>query len=86
MDDAKTPQYKKELKQPGEWWVCNGKELMEFDRANKKCEVLELPPEMQGQAIVSSPLPFVFNLNANEMKSRYWIRELPPKQQGRVLV
>ncbi|MEZ6088312.1 MAG: TIGR03009 domain-containing protein [Pirellulaceae bacterium] len=82
FDDQKAPQYKKEPGQPGEWWVCTGKELLEFDRANKKCEILELPPEMQGTQIVSSPLPFVFNLNAQEMKNRYWIHELPPKQQG----
>ena len=36
---------------------------------------------MQGKQIVSSPLPFVFNLNAQEMKQRYWIRE-PKMAEG----
>ncbi|WP_417730443.1 TIGR03009 domain-containing protein [Rosistilla oblonga] len=82
FDEQKAPIYKKQANQPGDWWVCTGKELLEFDRANKKCEILELPPEMQGTQIVSSPLPFVFNLNAQEMKDRYWLQELPPKEQG----
>lgn len=82
FDENKAPQYKAQATNPGEWWVCTGKELLEFDRANKKCEILELPPDMQGTQIVASPLPFVFNLKKNEMVQRYWIQELPPKQEG----
>ena len=75
FDEKHAPKYERIKGHLGEWWVCNGKELMEFNRAEKKVEITELPPEMQGKEIVSSPLPFVFNLNAQEMKQRYWIRE-----------
>ncbi len=75
VEDNK-PTYKAVEGQHGEHWVCNGKELLEFDHAKKECRIQQLPPEMQGQEILESPLPFVFNLNAARIKERYWIRRL----------
>jgi len=74
--EDKKPIYKAIEGQHGEHWVCNGKELLEFDHAKKECRIQQLPPEMQGQEILESPLPFVFNLNAARIKERYWVRRL----------
>ncbi|MEM8668230.1 MAG: TIGR03009 domain-containing protein [Planctomycetota bacterium] len=82
------PQFKVQPDQVGEHWVCNGKQLIQFDGVNKQCKIIELPPEMQGQEIINSPLPFVFNLDAQKIQERYWVRlRQPPKNaQGIVLV
>lgn len=74
VDDK--PTYKSIEGQYGEHWVCNGEELMEFDRDRKECRIQQLPPEMRGQEILESPLPFVFNLNAARIKDRYWVRRI----------
>lgn len=73
MKDGK-PEFKPQPGQFGEHWVCNGKQLIEFDRTKEECRIQDLPPEMQGQNIISSPLPFVFNLDAAQIQQRYWIR------------
>jgi TIGR03009 family protein len=70
------PTYKSVEGQFGEHWVCNGKELLEFDHSAKECRIQQLPPEMQGKDILESPLPFVFNLNAARIQERYWVRRI----------
>jgi len=70
----------------GEHWVCNGKELLEFDRNSKQCLIRQLPPEIRGKEIFDSPLPFVFNLNAEKIKRRYWVRQVEAPQQGVILL
>lgn len=70
------PTYKTVEGQFGEHWVCNGQELLEFDHGRKECRIQQLPPDMQGKEILESPLPFVFNLNAEKIKERYWIRRI----------
>ncbi len=71
------PDYAEQPGQFGEHWVCNGKELLEFDRGNKECKIQQLPPNMQGTQIFNSPLPFVFNLDQRQIQERYWVREVP---------
>ena len=84
MQDGK-PQFGPAPGKFGEHWVCNGRELIEFDRGAKKCTILELPPNMQGTQIFNSPLPFVFNLDAAQIQKRYWIREVkPPENQPNI--
>lgn len=85
MVDGK-PSYKSIPERFGEHWVCNGKQLIEMDRSNKKCEIQDLPPNMQGQQIFNSPLPFVFNLDARQITQRYWIRMQATGHQNSVLV
>jgi TIGR03009 family protein len=69
------PDFKPAADRFGEHWVCNGKQLIEFDRNAKECRIQDLPPGMQGKNIISSPLPFVFNLDAAQLKQRYWVRQ-----------
>jgi len=80
------PQFKAQEGQYGEHWVCNGQALIEFDRSQKLCKVQELPPQMRGKAILNSPLPFVFNLDAKKIKERYWVRLTEAPKPGIILV
>ena len=77
MKDGK-PTYESDAKQFGEYWVCNGAEVLEFDRSKEECTIQQLPEQMRGQQILESPLPFVFNLDAKKIQERYWVREVPP--------
>lgn len=70
--------YEADSKQLGEYWVCNGAEVLEFDRSKEECIIQVLPEEMRGQQILESPLPFVFNLDAKKIHDRYWVREVQP--------
>jgi TIGR03009 family protein len=85
MENGK-PQYKEQPGQYGEHWVCNGTQLIEFDRSKEECRIQDLPPEMQGQKIFNSPLPFVFNLDAQQIQLRYWVRQVDPPRPEIVLV
>ncbi|TWU01452.1 TIGR03009 domain-containing protein [Neorhodopirellula pilleata] len=79
MHDEKPGQF-------GEHWVCNGEELLEFDHAKKECKIQQLPPEMRGQRILESPLPFVFNLDAKQIQERYWVRQVQAPKPGMLLI
>jgi TIGR03009 family protein len=57
-------------------WVCDGKKITVVDPSQKQFEVLPIPPEMQGNNIVRSPLPFLFGLKAEEAKQRFEIKLL----------
>jgi TIGR03009 family protein len=74
------PEYREREDIQGECWICDGTSVFEFDFKNKQLEQYELPPEMRGQAIGRGPLPFLFNAKADEIKSRFWIRVITPKE------
>ena len=80
------PQYKAQPGQFGEHWVCNGQQLIEFDRSKKECRIQDLPANLQGQQIINSPLPFVFNLDAQRIQQRYWVRQVQAPKPGLVLI
>ena len=63
----------------GEHWVCDGKQIHSFEAPKKQVTVSQLPPELQGKAIVDGPLPFLFGARAETIKARYWIRVVPEK-------
>jgi TIGR03009 family protein len=58
----------------GEHWVCDGKSIYEYRHDQKQLVERPIPPEMQGQAIVDGPLPFLFSAEAAKLKQRYWMR------------
>ena len=70
------PQFKQQPGQFGEHWVCNGTQLIEFDRSKEECRIQDLPKQLQGKGIFNSPLPFVFNLDAQQIQQRYWVRQV----------
>ncbi|WP_430453050.1 TIGR03009 domain-containing protein [Rhodopirellula europaea] len=86
MDDNGKPKYSAKQGLYGEHWVCTGTELKEFDHATKQCKIQQLPPDMQGQRIIESPLPFVFNADAKRIKQRYWVQPMKSPDPGFIMI
>lgn len=80
------PKYVAQDKSLGEHWVCDGKQIFQFDAQSRRVIILPLPPGMQGQAIADGPLPFMFGAKAQTIKARYWVRGLPNNPQGKYLL
>jgi TIGR03009 family protein len=68
----------------GEHWVCDGKSLYELDPRQKQVRVRPLPPHLQNQGIVSGPLPFLFGADAAQLRQRFWMRIVTPKEPKEV--
>ncbi len=64
--------------QASERWMCDGKAIYEFDFGNKRLYEIEIPPEMQGNALAQSPLPFLFGAKRLDMEDRFWMRIATP--------
>lgn len=76
-----SPDYKVNPRLPhGDWWVCDGEWVHQLDRNDKKAVRTQLPPDLRGNNIPLSPLPFLFGVKASEVKSRYFIRAIAPPQ------
>ena len=65
--------------QPSEKWLCDGKYIFEYKFTQKQIDQYTLPPEMRGKGITSGPLPFLFGASAEELKRRYYIRQIQPE-------
>ena len=68
------------IKKEDEHWVCDGNAIYEFDQRNRKLIERRLPANLKGKAISNSPLPFVFGTTVVQMRQRYWMRLITPKQ------
>ncbi len=78
--DPKEP-YKVNPREPfGDFWICDGAWVHNLDRNLKKAIRTQLPPEMQGNQIHLSPLPFLFGVKASEIKQRYFVRTVDPPE------
>jgi len=64
-----------------EMWVCDGKSIYEYNYAKKQLIQYKLPPESQGEAISNTPLPFLFGAKTAELKKRYFMRVVTPKDR-----
>ncbi len=73
------PRYVEREGEVGEHWVCDGQSVFEYNHQQKKLIQHELPPEMRGRAIANSPLPFIFGANASQIKERFWMRVITPR-------
>ena len=62
----------------GEYWICDGESVFEYNYAQKQLIERELPADMRGQAIADGPLPFLFGAKADRLKSRFWMRVITP--------
>jgi TIGR03009 family protein len=60
-----------------EHWICDSQSVFEYSHVKKQLIEHKLPPELQGKAIVDSPLPFLFTSSAEKLKQRYWIKVVP---------
>ena len=77
-DPQGNPKYGKVAGQFGEWWLCDGTWLHNYDRTEKKVRRYELPPGNRGVDIFSSPLPFLFGIEAERVKQRFWMKPIAP--------
>ncbi len=57
-------------------WLCDGESIFEWDYKAKQLKVRPLPEGMRGKAISDGPLPFIFGAKADELKRRYWMRDV----------
>ena len=74
VSPATKPSYKAIPGVHGEYWVCDGKSIFEYDYNNQKLIQQILPAELQGQNIINGPLPFLFGSNAADIKISFWVR------------
>jgi TIGR03009 family protein len=70
--DAKDPKQ-------SEQWLCDGKSVFHWDYTNNVVTEYIMPPEMQGKGIGDGPLPFVFGIDAQKLKQRYFMRIITPR-------
>jgi TIGR03009 family protein len=70
----------------GDYWICDGQYIHILNRNDKKAMKVQLPPNMQGQNIRMSPLPFLFGVKANEITNRYWVRPVEPPKGSKDVV
>ena len=70
-----------EAKDPkqSEQWLCDGKSIYQFNYAETLVTEFVMPPELQGKGIGDGPLPFVFGIEAQKLKDRYFMRIITPR-------
>jgi len=54
-----------------ERWLCDGIKIYDIDDEEKTARIVHLPPELRGQNIMNSPLPFLFGLPPEKAKQRF---------------
>jgi len=62
-----------------EHWVCDGDSIYEFAAGKKQLIQHKLPAEMRGKSISDGPLPFIFGAKADQIKRRYFVRLITPR-------
>ena len=73
------PNYKeREQSSNHEKWICTGDSIYEFDFENKVLYGMDIPQDMQGAGLANSPLPFLFGVEKQIIKDRYWVRMITP--------
>ena len=65
-----------------ERWMCDGQDIYEWNRKQRQLKVRPLPDELRGKAIADGPLPFVFGAKADQLKRRYWMRDVTPTEHA----
>ena len=77
------PSHQEQSADVHEHWICDGQSIFEFSAKKKLLIETKLPPDMRGQRIADGPLPFLFGAKADQLKRRYWMRELQPPTQSK---
>ena len=85
--NARTASWAASEEDRADHWICDGKSVFQYIPKQKQLVEHKLPPELQGKAIVDSPLPFLFGTEAQKIRQRYFIRIIapPPGQTKRDL-
>ena len=68
-----------ELEQQKEKWICDGTKIFAFNFQDKQLHEMMLPPQMQGKGLANSPFPFLFGVQTKDLKNRFWLRPVTPK-------
>lgn len=63
-----------------DWWLCDGKQIYDFNRVEKQVTLYPIPEAMQGKEIINSPLPFFFGVSRESLEKRFWVELLQPPQ------
>ena len=71
--------YEERTEAVDEKWICDGRSIYEFDFVNKRLYEMEIPAEMQGDGLANSPIPFLFGVEREVLKARYWVRVITPE-------
>lgn len=66
--------------EPSEKWLCDGVSVFEYKFSQKQIDQYTLPPEMRGKGITQGPLPFLFGASVEELKRRYYLRQIQPTE------
>ncbi len=62
-----------------EHWISDGKAIIEYNQVKRQVIIHKLPPELQGKAIVNTPLPFLFGAESQKLRERYFLRIVTPR-------
>jgi TIGR03009 family protein len=71
---------------PYEWIKCTGTEVWQYKFDTKQIFIYPLKKEEQERAIEEGPLPFLFNMKADEARNRYRMTLVPEKKGAKVHV
>lgn len=52
-------------------WICDGQKVFDIDDEQKTAQIAHLPPEIRGENIMDSPLPFLFGLPPQKAIERF---------------
>lgn len=63
----------------GDHWVCNGQSLFNFKYSEKRLFETTIPVESRGRLPDFPPFPFLFEIKAERLKERFWIRVITPE-------
>jgi TIGR03009 family protein len=63
---------------------CTGSEVWQYKFDTKQIFVYPLSKEEQARALDEGPLPFLFNMNADDARNRYHMTLLPEKENAKV--
>ena len=55
----------------GERWLCDGIKIYDINDEEKTARIVHLPPDLRGQNIMNSPLPFLFGLPPEKAVERF---------------
>ena len=66
-------------------WVCDGKQILQINTADRTFESVPIPPQHQGANIMDGPLPFLFGMPPEKAKQRYDMK-IVGQQNGQVFL
>ncbi len=70
------PRYKNDSRYAGEHWIVNGADLVNLDHETKRLRITEFATANAAAKCAKQHLPLVFQVDAKELKQRFWIREV----------